>query len=252
MDIMPIAAQLYTVRDPLAADFAGTLRRIRAIGYEHVELAGLEGRPAAEVWRMLADAGLSPGSSHFPLERLESELSGVIADAHALGVHYIVCPYIPEERRRNEADWRAVAAILNRAGQACRDAGLQLCYHHHSFEFVRLGAQTALELLLAEADAALVKIELDTYWIRHGGDDPAAWIRQLGPRCPLLHLKDMADDLPRSFAPVGTGVLDWPAIFAAARHVCVEWFIVEQDICSGDPFAALEQSFQHIQTWQAR
>lgn len=247
---MRIAAQLYTVRDLLQRDFAGTLARVEEIGYDAVEFAGFGSLSAVQVARILRDVGLIPSSSHFPIERLESDMDGVVADALALGIRFVVCPYVPEERRRDERDWLACAALLNQAGLACQSAGLQLCYHHHSFEFERFGARTALQLLLDETDADAVRIELDTYWIRHGGDEPAAWIERLGKRCALLHLKDMARDAEQGFAPVGEGILEWSPIFAAARAARVEWGIVEQDVCAGDPLDSLARSLSNLRKWR--
>jgi sugar phosphate isomerase/epimerase len=243
---MKIAAQLYTVRDLIARDFAGTLRAVRSIGYQHVELAGHGPFKAAELQSILEDCGLTACSEHCSIDQLESNLLSAIEDAHVLKVGWIVCPYIPEERRRDEAGWKACAQILNQAGRICRENNIRLCYHNHSFEFMDLGGRTALELIYSESDPNHLQAELDTYWIRHGGGDPAAWLDRLQGRCPLLHLKDMAADSQRSFAPVGSGILDWPSIMSAADRVGVAWGIVEQDTCPGDPLECLRISLVNL------
>jgi sugar phosphate isomerase/epimerase len=219
---------------------------VREIGYTRVEVAGLGAYSAQRYRATLADAGLTPIAAHWPIDDLESDINSVITSAEALGVRHVVCPYVPEERRADEADWRACAASLNAAGRACRERGLQLSYHNHSFEFVNIGGRFALDLLFAETDPEYVHAELDTYWVKHGGQDPVAYIRKLRGRCPLVHLKDMADDPSRTFAPVGTGTLDFPAILREAETAGCSYGIVEQDTCAGDPLDAVRISFEYL------
>lgn len=244
--MIPIAVQLYTVRDLLNVDVVGTLKRVRAAGYTLVELAGLGPYTPKELQRILADAGLTPVAKHTPIDRLEGDINAVIESAGELGVKHVVCPWLPDERRGSEAAWKACAASLNRAGQATLAHGIQLSYHNHSFEFVHVGRGYAFDLLFAEMDPKYVKSELDTYWVRHGGEDPVAYINRLSGRVPLLHLKDMARDEKRSFAEVGTGLLDFPTIFRAAQAAGTEYGIVEQDTCPGDPIDSITTSLRNL------
>ncbi len=246
MPSVNVGIQLYTVRDLLERDFAGTLARVREIGYTHGELAGLGKRSAAEAGKVCREAALTPVANHFPIEMLESSISRVVEDAKTLGVDYAVCPYLPEDRRSDEAGWRRSAEVLNAAGRALREAGVTFCYHHHSFEFVRVGGRYAFDLLFEETDARYVQCELDTYWIKHGGEDPAAYLRKLAGRCPLLHLKDMMPDEKRSFGEVGEGTLAWPDIFAAAEQAGAAWAFVEQDVCPGDPLRSIATSLENL------
>jgi len=242
-----IGVQLYTVQDLLAEDFVGTLRQVREIGYTHVELAGHGPYAAAELKTVLDDAGLTAACDHCPIDRLEGDaLKAAIDETLTLGIKYLVCPWLPEDRRRDEAGWKVSAAVLNEAGEACKGQGIQLCYHNHSFEFVRYGDRYALDLLYEETDAALVQAELDTYWVKHGGQDPIDYINKLAGRCPILHLKDMADDEKQSFAEVGTGILDFPAILRAAEAAGTVWAIVEQDLCSGNPLDSIKISLDNL------
>lgn len=241
-----LAIQLYTVRDQLAEDFVGTLRKVRDTGYSHVELAGYGPHKAAELKRILDDEGLTACSDHCPIDQLEANINRVIDNAGALEVGYVVCPYLPEDRRTDEAAWRACAQSLEKAGDALETCGIQLCYHNHSFEFVRVGDRYALDLLYDETTPAHLQAELDTYWVKHGGEDPIDYIKRLSRRCPILHLKDMADDADRSFAEVGEGILDFPAILAAAEKTGTIWAIVEQDVCPGDPFVSIATSLANL------
>jgi sugar phosphate isomerase/epimerase len=243
---MRIGLQLYTVRNQLDADYLDTLSRVRGIGYTHVEPAGLGPYDAKELRRVLDEHDLTPTSIHCPIEGLEGNIAGAIANAKTLGVSYIVCPYLAEDRRKDENDWLACARILGHAGRACRDAGLTLCYHNHSFEFVKFGDRYAFDLLFDETEPDCLQAELDTYWIAHGGEDPVAYIEKFAGRCPILHLKDMGKDEKRSFAEVGAGVLDFDAIFNAADRTGVTWGIVEQDTCPGNPFDSIKKSYDYL------
>ncbi len=126
-------------------------------------------------------------------------------------------------------------------------AGLGFVYHNHSWELERSDGRRILDILYEESDPQVFLSEIDTYWIQHGGGDPAAWIRRLQGRAPVVHLKDMAvrDGKP-TFAEVGEGNLNWPAILAACREAGVAWYIVEQDTCPGDPFDSLALSFRNL------
>jgi sugar phosphate isomerase/epimerase len=242
---LSIAAQMYTVRQAAAQDFKGTLQRVAQLGYPAVELAGTYGVAAAELSQILADLGLTCISVHVPLADLRDNLDQALDTCLTLGATYLICPWLPPEERGDEAGYRALAATLNRMGEQCRAGGVQLCYHHHDFELVQFNGQYALDILLENSDPANVKLEADTYWLKFGGIDPAAYLRRRSGRVPLLHLKDMSATQPTTFAEVGVGILDWPGILEAARQAGVQAYIVEQDTCPGDPFESLKLSLEN-------
>jgi len=243
-----IACQLYTLRDLTQKDFADTVKRVGQIGYPGVELAGFGNlTTAADVKRACDDAGVKICAAHFGIELLETDLAKAFADAAALGITNIVIPWMPEARRADAAGWREVGASMNRIGAECQRRGHTLAYHNHSFEFQTFDGQTGLDILWGVTDPALVKAELDVYWVMHGGVDPAAYVARIADRLHLLHLKDMAAGPDRTFAPVGTGVLDFPAILAAAAKTNVQWAAVEEDDASGrDPLDDVRISFENL------
>lgn len=245
---IPIALQMYTLRDETARDFVGTVRKVAEIGYAGVEFAGTGGLGAAELRRLLDDLNLRPAGSHTPLESLEKELNAVLDFNQTIGNEFVVCPWLPESRRQNADAYRALAEALNRIGAACRDRGLQLCYHNHAFEFERFDGRYGLDILLDATDPNLVKAEVDVYWVKKGGLDPAAYLRQYPGRCPLVHLKDMAGDEAGSFAEVGEGTLDWPSIFAASETGGARWYIVEQDRCQRPPLESIAISLRNLRS----
>lgn len=233
---MPVAVQLYTLRDLIAKDFASTVAEVARIGYSGVELAGWGNlKSAQEAKRALDDAGLRIVGAHVGIEQLETDLHRVLDEQHALNNSTIILPWMPEDRRRDAAGWKRAANGLNQIGGVCRERGFELCYHHHSVEFQKFDGKSGMDILLENTEPTLVRIELDTYWLKDGGEDPAGFIRRLGRRVSLVHLKDMTEGPPRRFAPVGTGILDFKSILAAMRQSGVRWGIVEQDDCYDTP-----------------
>jgi sugar phosphate isomerase/epimerase len=268
MTKLPISVQMYTLRNEQKQDFATTVRQVKQIGYQAVELAGTGSLPSyVDAKRVLDDVGLKISGNHVALDRLERDLPRVIDEQHSIGNHFVICPWVPEERRRSADEWMKIANSLNRAGAECAKAGMELCYHHHSFEFamvtLRDASQTAVEedppmdssalettaidLLIDRTDPAVVKFELDTYWLAHGGADPAAFIKRLGKRVRLVHLKDMTQP-EMKFAEVGKGTLKFREILDAARAAGVAWYVVEQDeTYDTAPIEAVTTSFRALQ-----
>ena len=247
-----IALQLYTVRDRTAADMVGTLRELAEIGYRAVEFAGYGGVPVDRLRATLDDLGMRAMAAHVPYDRFDREPEEVCAELKTLGCDFAVLPFLAEERRGGTVATRALAETLNRWGALCRAHELTFAYHNHAFELAPLpddpGA-TMLDLLLAHTDPALVYLELDVYWSVYAGRDPLALLLEHPERIPLLHVKDMAATPDRTFAPVGTGVIDWAPLFAAAE-AGTRWYIVEQDQ-SSDPMADVATSLRHLEVMSA-
>lgn len=241
-----IALQLYTVRDALSQDYEGTLRRVKDIGYNAVQLAGKMPCDGGGMNKMLQQAGLEPIGIHLGIEDLENELDHWLGFVSTIGSEDLICSYLPEERRKAKEDWLAVASLFELVGATCREKGVSFSYHNHSFEFASFDGQYGLDLLFEHTTAGNVLAELDTYWVQHGGESPSDYIRKYSGRIRLLHVKDMADDEDRSFAEVGSGILDWPDIHRAAIEAGVAWFCVEQDVCKRDPLESAAMSLEFL------
>lgn len=246
MPKLPIALQMYTVRDDAQRDYAGTLRQVAGIGYAGVELAGRGSLSVRELRDVLDETGLRVCGSHIGLDQLENNLAQTIEENIALGNTRIVVPYLSDDRRRGAAGYRKTAETLNSLGDTLRTQGMTLAYHNHAFEFEPLeGGQLGMDILLDNTDPMLVKAEVDTYWVLVGGQDPVAFIQKHAGRIPLLHLKDR-DTTDGSFAEVGTGDLPLDALIAAAPEVGAEWLIVEQDVCKRPPLEAVTISYNNL------
>ena len=228
---MPFALQLYTVRDHLDQDVPGTLARVKEMGFDHVESAGTAGLSVAAFRKCLDDAGLKAMAAHFGLDALADGAQEARDACAELGIEFAVMPYAKAE---DKDGWVALGRTLDEAGAALREDGVQLCYHNHAHEFERFDGECAFDLIFSAAQPANLAAELDTFWVKHGGEDPAAYIRKYAGRCPLVHMKDMAASGEPIFADLGTGTMDWPPVLAAAAEAGARWLIAEQDLCKGD------------------
>ena len=239
----PIALQLYTLRADTAGDFAGTLRKVADIGYAGVETANFEGTTVAAASQLFKDLGLTVCAVHGPLPLGDSQKRSLdLMDA--LGCRRLVIASQPRQEFQSLDGIRRVCDTLNAASQVAQAHGLSLGYHNHDFEFALLEGRQAHERL-QDCLSPDVFFEIDTYWTQTGGVDPVATLKALGPRAPLLHLKDGPAVRGQPMQALGEGVMDIPAVVqASAGHA--EWLIVELDECATDMLTAVQRSYQYL------
>jgi sugar phosphate isomerase/epimerase len=220
------------------------------MGYAGVEWAGLADRTPQEARKIIDDLGLKSAGVHAGLNAL-ADPAAVIDEAKALGHDAVGVPYWPAEKR-NADGYRELADALNTSGAKLKEAGLDVFYHNHDFEFQPLPeGGTGYEILLSETDPALVSFEVDMGWVWVGNDgqDPAKVVEPFGDRVILLHIKDFANPpADKVMAEVGTGVIDYKPTVAAAANWPVRWLIVEQDHgwMNDDPMASAAKSFEGL------
>lgn len=257
-----IGLQLYTVRDAMSKDPVGTLQRVAKIGYNSVEGATYTGDEKfygmgpKEFRKLLRDNGLIIPSSHYRLGEAQDNgkvMQGTILhdwdravdDAAELGLKYMVCAWLAESERGSLDHYRKVAEDLEKAGERCKKAGIQLCYHNHNFEFIKEDNIYPYDVLL-KADRNLVKFEVDFYWMKKAGQDVIRLFHEHPGRFPMWHLKDMNNEKDQNFAEVGSGIIDFKEIFKYKSLAGMKYFFVEQDICPGSPFDSITKSIQYI------
>jgi sugar phosphate isomerase/epimerase len=236
MRLDQIAVQLYTLRELAANDLPGTLRAVSDAGYRAVELAALPPVEPEALRDLLSAEGLQPIASHESLERLRADRDAVLDRMVILGCPRVIVPWLPDTERTTVDGVRRLADELGAIAAACGERGLRFGYHNHAFEFEPLDGTTIWDVL-TDALPPEVELELDLYWVTHGGRDPVDMIRGLGKRVRLLHMKDMAPGPERRDAAPGDGLLPWPEIVSAATEAPVEWYVVEKD----DPTDAIDQ-----------
>jgi sugar phosphate isomerase/epimerase len=239
-----IGVQLYTVRDLLDADPAGTLDAVAGMGYVEVETAGYAGLTPADFAAALKNAGLAAPSAHIPLTDIESAPERLLEAAAIVGHRYLVVPWLAPELRESTDGYARVADVLNGFGATCAEHGIQLAYHNHDFEFAPIDGVVPYDLLLERCDAKLVKFEMDLFWAAKAGVDTAAYFRAWPGRFPLCHVKDMTEN--GDMVAVGDGRIDFAALFDAGAAGGLEHYFVEHDQPE-DALASIRRSFETVE-----
>jgi sugar phosphate isomerase/epimerase len=259
-----IGLQLYSVRDLMKADVAGTLGKVAAIGFKEVEFAGLFGQAPKDVRAMLDNNGLTAPASHVDWATAEKRLPETLETARILGHQFIIVPWVGEAERKQPDIWQKAAGLFNKVGAESQKAGIQFAYHQHGFEFVpaeSLGGKLPYDYLLENTDPKVVKMELDICWTVAAEQDPVVYFTRHPGRFPLVHVKDWLRDgsdakpyagalgpgtkFTGQIANVGSGSIDWKRVFAASEKGGVKHFIVEHD-APKSPLDDLRTSFNYV------
>ncbi|MCP4403080.1 MAG: sugar phosphate isomerase/epimerase [bacterium] len=257
MEHPKLAVQMYTVREftQTAEGLAESLKKIRDIGYSAVQISAIGDISDADVKAMVDDAGLTVCSTHVrPTEAPWNDLEAVIEQHELWNCKHVAVGIMPEEYRDGQEDsFKRFAEEASKVGEKLHTAGFTFSYHNHSFELLRFGKQTGLDIIYDESDPKYLQAEIDTYWIQHGGGDSVEWIEKVSGRMPVVHFKDMAVKVDgksacgeQLMAEVGEGNLYWPNILDACEDAEVEWYTVEQDVCQRDPFESLKISYDNL------
>lgn len=270
---LPVAVQLYSVRDEMEKDFYGTIKLMKEIGYDGVEFAGLFEQNPEEIKAFCDEIGIVPISAHVPYYDMLENPEAVLADYAKIGCKYVAVPYLTEECRPGTDGFAATVEGIRKIAEAAKALGIQLLYHNHDFEFVKIGDDYALDVLYSTIPEDLLKTEIDTCWVNVAGVNPAEYIEKYSGRAPVVHLKDFkksGDKLGKlydligiddeaqaeeeedsfSFMPVGHGVQDMPEILAACENAGAQWVVVEQDSpAKGDtPVNSVTLSREYLKT----
>jgi sugar phosphate isomerase/epimerase len=252
-----VGLQLYTVRDLMKGDFDGTIAKVAQIGYKEVEFAGYFGRTGQQVRAVCDKNGLAAIATHVQYDELDDKFPAVVETSKAIGLEYIVCPWIPEDLRKSPDIWKQTAAKFNHCGELSKKAGMQFAYHNHWFEFLPVDGKLPYDQLLKECDPNLVKMEMDLCWITAAGGDPVKYFNLYPGRFPLVHVKDLKT-LPKITAggaqnygdtvdltEVGSGLIDWKKIFAQSEKAGIKHYIVEHDHPK-QPFDSITKSYDYL------
>jgi sugar phosphate isomerase/epimerase len=256
-----LGLQLFTLRAALRQDVEDTLKRVAAMGYEEVETYGFDpdgirfyGLEAKAFAQRLRDHKLTTPSGHYDLNRFASSslddlkryVDRCIEGAHAVGHAYITWPLIDEGFRTIDK-FKVVAERLNIAGGQIKKAGLQLAYHNHDFEFVEQNGQIGYDIILKETDPALVKLQMDLYWIVRGSKiSPNEWFKRQPGRFVMWHVKDI-HRTSSDYTEVGNGTIDFTRIWPDAALAGLKHFFVEQGgNFTHDPFRSVADSAEYV------
>jgi sugar phosphate isomerase/epimerase len=246
---LPVGFQVYPVRELLAKDFGGTLRQMADLGYRAVEMCSPPGyvssgfeplvkMKAAEMRRVIQEAGLRCESCHYSFRELKENLDERLAFAQELGLKQMIASSFWLKPDAPMADWVQAAKELNELGERTRKAGLQLGFHNHHFEFKEIDGVLIYDELLRQLDANLVKMQFQVAVISIGYQAVTFFKKHPG-RFISLHLADWSSTEKKP-VPVGQGVVDWANLFAAAREAGVKNYFVEMSL------AALKPSYEFL------
>lgn len=259
-----VGLQLYTIRDAMAADALGSLKKVSDLGYKNLELASYSdgkfyGFAPKELKKIANDLGMDIISSHSQVEAkgITLENAKKMADDHAkLGVKYCIQPWVNPEDRTVEK-FKSMAADWNKVGEIMKGVGIQFGYHNHNFEFKNMdGIVPYYDIYMKELDPKLVTMEIDLFWAVKAGQDPVVMFKKYPGRFQLFHMKDMYhkqapfyEVIKDDIAAVGAGVIDFKAIVKAKDIAGMKYMFVEDDNQgNGKPFEELEISINNMVT----
>jgi sugar phosphate isomerase/epimerase len=249
-----LGLQLYTLRDVIQQDPKGVIKKVAEYGYKELETFAygngqIYGMPFADFSEYVKDLGMRITSGHYGLEQVTSpSWDAAISDAKSIGQDYMVMPYLVDSDRKSLDDYKKVCEQLNKAGEACKKQGIRFGYHNHAFEFEIMDGQKPFDLMLAELDPDYVGIEMDIYWVIRAGEDPIKYFEKHPGRFEQWHVKDMDKNDRDRNADVGTGSIDYLAIFEHASKSGLKHWYVEQESYRGEPLNSVGASATYLKT----
>jgi sugar phosphate isomerase/epimerase len=236
---LPIGCQTWPVREMIAKDFPGTIKQLAEAGFQAIELcspvgyadsgfAGLAKYTAAELRKILSDAGVSCVSSHFGIEELRKNQEGRIAWAREIGLTQMIVPSLDGPKNPTMDDVKRAADEYNKMGEKAAQAGIQQGLHNEEFELSMVEGKRTYDLLLELLDAKLVKFQFQVSTISQGYD-AAEYLTKYPGRFFSMHVQGWSAKT-KKIAPVGQDTLDWKKIFTAAKTGGVKNYFVEMNL----------------------
>lgn len=225
---IPVALQLYSVREDCQRDLPGTLRAVAEMDYEGVEFAGYYGRTAQELRTLLDDLGLKAISTHTGLQSvLGDELKRTIEFNEALGNRHLIVPSLPAERRASRQAWLDTAKLFDEVAEQVAPHGMRIGYHNHAVEFQTLDGEAPWDTFFSSTRADVI-MQLDLGNAADGGADPVPYLQKYPGRALTVHLKDRSAANPNAL--LGEGGIRWPEVFRLCESTAgTQWYIVEQE-----------------------
>lgn len=249
MSNVKVGLQLYSIRDKMEADFEGTLKKVKEMGYDYVEFAGYFGKTAEEIRAILDKYGLECVSVHQGLDFYEEKGIEGAEYVKKLGAKYSVIPWF--DKKRLYEDIENVYAEFEKMGKFLKENGLEMLYHNHDFEYVEIDGELVIDKIYSAVNPEYLNPEFDTCWVKYSGHEPVEYIEKYADRINIVHIKDFRceklnagqvygligggehksnlEENKFEFRPVGSGMQDVKGILAAVEKAGVEYIIVEQD-----------------------
>lgn len=267
-----LGIQLYSIRDDMKKDPAGTLKQLSAMGYKYVEHAGYSKRKfygynATDFKKMLGDLGLLMPSGHTVMGKqhwdaakndFTDEWKYTVEDAAILGQQFVISPWLDESLRKNYDDFKAYMDVFNKSGELCKKSGMKFGYHNHDFEFSQqLNGQKIFDLILQNTDPSLVAQQLDIGNMYHAGGVALDIIKQYPGRFELMHVKDEIKTTKGEMGSnyestvLGKGIIPVKEVIDLGKKSGgTRYFIIEQESYQGQtPLNAVRDDLQVMKKW---
>jgi sugar phosphate isomerase/epimerase len=247
-----VGLQLYTLRDTITKDPKGVLQKVAGFGYKELETFAYNdgqifGMPFSEFATFVKGLGMKVTSGHYGLDMIKGDKwEKAVTDAKSIGQEYVVCPYLNEPERKSIDDYKRICASLNKGAEVAVKNGMKFGYHNHAFEFDTLDGQIPYDVMLAELDPKNVSMEMDIFWVVNAGRDPLQYFEKHPGRFHQWHVKDMDKADKNRNADIGTGTIDWKAIFAKAKQSGMKHFYIEQETYPGEPIDSVGASIKYL------
>ena len=235
-----ISLQLYSIKEAMAQDYMGTIAKVAQMGYTGVEFAGFAGFSAQEIKEQLEKTGLMVSGSHVPIVKFREDVDEVIRFHKEIGCKHVTIPYAQVESKEQAESLKQ--EFLGYAKKLA-EHGMTFSYHNHAHEMVQFDGLYALDIMLGDES---LKYEVDTFWTEYAKVDTDAYLKGIGERCPLVHLKDMNEEGESTI--FGAGILDNKKIVSASLEYCKpEWLVIEwEGFGSCDCLYAVEESVKNL------
>jgi len=245
MKQIPIALQLYSVRDDCARDLPGTVKAVAETGYEGVEFAGYYGRSAKELRAMVDDVGLKVAGTHIGLDSLlGDEFERTVEFNATMGNRFLIVPGLAEERRNSIAAWQKTAELFNQLAAKAKSRGMKVGYHNHWVEFQPMEGQVPWDVFFG-ATVPDVVMQIDLGNAMHGGAKPVPYLEKYPGRATTVHLKEYAKGNDK--AVIGEGDVRWEDVFRLCETVGgTEWYIVEQESYAYPPLECVARCLRNL------
>ena len=245
---IPVALQLYSVREDCARDLPGTLEAVANMGYDGVEFAGYYGRTPEELSKMLEDLDLRVAGTHIGIETLlGDELERTIEFNNILGNQFLILPGLPEERRNSRAAWLETARLMNAIADRVKTEGMRVGYHNHAVEFQPIDGDLPWDIFFG-ATVPDVVMQLDTGNAMHGGvssDGVLEILKRYPGRAATVHLKEFSSK--NELALIGEGEMKWQEFFSLCEKMSgTQWYIVEQESYAYPPLECVRRCISNL------
>jgi sugar phosphate isomerase/epimerase len=239
-----IALQLYSIRDVVAStSYEAAVRQVAEMGYPAVETAGFPGTTVEAAAKLFTELGLTVVAAHTGLPVGEHK-NEILDSIFALGKPTLVCTQIGPNDVKTVDDICALCERLNEGYEVAAANGISYSIHNHWWEFGEVSGRLVHDYMLEQLNPGIT-FEIDTYWVKVGGIDPAVIVKNLGARVPLLHIKDGPGNKEQAMTAVGDGVMDVKKILEASGSNA-KALIVELDHCDTDIMVAVKKSYDYL------